>query len=423
MCTKKDADTHRSSLMSTDDSGVNDVSLETQYMNRLLRLQAKKSKLIIGLMSGTSVDGIDAVLLRVRGNGVHTAYRQLAFITQPYPRDVRQLIIRNSIAGSSSVEEITRLNFLLGELFADAAACVVESAGYSLSNVDLIGSHGQTIHHLPNIWRFAGKRIRATLQIGDPSVIAKRTGVPTVGDFRVGDVGLGGQGAPLVPYLDFLLFRSAAKARGLLNIGGIANITILPKNCKLEDVQAFDTGPGNMVVDAVVNRLYHKPFDRDGKLAMRGRTSGSLLRRLADHPFVRKRPPKSTGREEFGEKFVNRVLQLGSSLTTQDLLATVAELTPYCVHENYVRFIEKKVKLDELVVSGGGAQNRAIMAGLQKYFRPVPVRTIEEYGVSSDAKEAVCFALLANETISGNPGNVPAVTGAKERTLLGKICL
>jgi anhydro-N-acetylmuramic acid kinase len=226
-----------------------------------------------------------------------------------------------------------------------------------------------------------------------------------------------------VPYLDFLLFRSSAKARGLLNIGGIANITILPRNCKLEDVQAFDTGPGNMVVDAVVNRLYHKPFDRDGKLAMRGRTSGSLLRRLADHPFVRKRPPKSTGREEFGEKFVNRVLQLGSSLTKQDLLATVAELTPYCVHENYVRLIEKKVKLDELVVSGGGAQNRAIMAGLQKYFRPVPVRTVEEYGVSSDAKEAVCFALLANETISGNPGNVPAVTGAKERTLLGKICL
>jgi len=392
-------------------------------MNRLLRLQAKKSKLIIGLMSGTSVDGVDAVLLRVRGNGVRTAYKQLAFITQPYPRNVRQLIIRNSTAGSSSVDEIARLNFLLGELFADASARVVESVGHKLSDVDLIGSHGQTIHHLPNIWRFAGKRIRATLQIGDPSVIAKRTGVPTVGDFRVGDVALGGQGAPLVPYLDFLLFCSSAKARGLLNIGGIANITILPRNCKLEDVQAFDTGPGNMVVDAVVNRLYHKPYDRNGKLAMQGRTSGSLLRRLGKHPFVRKKPPKSTGREEFGEGFIKEVLRLGSSLANQDLLATIAELTAYCVFENYVRFIEKRVKLDELVVSGGGAQNRAIMAGLQKYFRPVPVKTIEEYGVSSDAKEAVCFALLANETVSGNPGNVPAVTGAKERTLLGKICL
>jgi anhydro-N-acetylmuramic acid kinase len=392
-------------------------------MNRLLRLQAKKSKLIIGLMSGTSVDGIDAVLLRVRGNGVETTYKQLAFITQPYPRGVRQLIIRNSLAGSSSVEEITRLNFLLGELFSDAAARVVESAGFSLSNVNLIGSHGQTIQHLPNIWRFAGKRIRATLQIGDPSVIAKRTGVPTVGDFRVGDVALGGQGAPLVPYLDFLLFRSSAKARGLLNIGGIANITVLPRNCKLEDIQAFDTGPGNMVVDAVVKRLYHKPYDRNGKLAMRGRTSAPLLQRLGEHPFVMKKPPKSTGREEFGEGFVKEVIRLRSSLTNQDLLATIAELTGYCVYENYVKFIEKKVKLDELIVSGGGAQNRAIMAGLQKYFRPMPVKTVEEYGVSSDAKEAVCFALLANETISGNPGNVPAVTGAKQRTLLGKVCL
>jgi anhydro-N-acetylmuramic acid kinase len=392
-------------------------------MNRLLRLQAKKSKLIIGLMSGTSVDGVDAVLLRVRGSGVQTTYKQLAFIAQPYPKVVRQAIIRNSIAGSSSVEGITRLNFLLGELFADAAARVAKSAGYRLSDVDLIGSHGQTIHHLPNVWRFAGKRIRATLQIGDPSVIAKRTGVLTVGDFRGGDVALGGQGAPLVPYLDFLLFRSLTKARGLLNIGGIANITILPRNCRLEDIQAFDTGPGNMVVDAVMNRLYHKTYDRNGKLAIRGRTSDSLLRRLADHPFVKKEPPKSTGREEFGEEFVKKILRFGSSLARQDLLATVAELTAYCVYENYVRFIEKKVKLDELVVSGGGAQNRAIMAALQKYFRPVLVKAIEEYGVSSEAKEAICFALLANETISGNPGNVPTVTGAKKRTLLGKICL
>jgi anhydro-N-acetylmuramic acid kinase len=247
--------------------------------------------------------------------------------------------------------------------------------------------------------------------------------VPTVGDFRVGDVALGGQGAPLVPYIDFLLLRSSTKTRGLLNIGGIANITVLPKNCRPEDIQAFDTGPGNMVVDALVKRFYHKPYDRNGKVAMRGKTSEPLVQRLADHPFVRKNPPKSTGREDFGEKFINRVLRLGSSLRRQDLLATVAELTAYCVYENYVRFIEKKVRLDELIVSGGGAHNKAIMTGLQKYFRPTPVRKIEEYGISSDTKEAICFALLANETISGNPGNVPAVTGAKSCTLLGKICL
>jgi anhydro-N-acetylmuramic acid kinase len=392
-------------------------------MDRLLRLQAKKNKLIIGLMSGTSADGIDAVLLRVHGSGFRTAYKQVAFITQPYPRGVRRLILRNSVAGSSSVEEITRLNFLLGELFADAAARVAERAGHRLSDVDLIGSHGQTIHHLPKVWRFAGKRIRATLQIGDPSVVAKRTGVPTVGDFRVGDVALGGQGAPLVPYLDFLLFRSSTKNRGLLNIGGIANITILPRKCRLVDVQAFDTGPGNMVIDALAKRFYGKLYDTKGKLAMRGKTSECLLRRLAEHPFVRKKPPKSTGREEFGEWFVNEVLRLGSSLAKRDLLATVAELTAYCVYENYVRFIEKKVKLDELIVSGGGTHNGAIMAGLQKYFRPMCVRKIEKYGTSSDAKEAICFALLANETVSGNPGNVPVATGAKKPTLLGKICL
>ena len=392
-------------------------------MNRLLRLQGKKSKLIIGLMSGTSVDGIDAVLLRVKGSGLHTVYKQLAFITHPYPQGVRELILRNSTVESSSVDEIARLNFLLGELFADAAAHVAQSAGSRISNIDLIGSHGQTIHHLPHTWKFAGKKIRATLQIGDPSVIAKRTGVPTVGDFRVGDVALGGQGAPLVPYLDFLLFRSTVMSRGLLNIGGIANITVLPRNCSLDDIRAFDTGPGNMVVDALVKRFYHKPFDENGKLSMRGRVSESILHKLANHPFLRMRPPKSTGREEFGENFIAKMLVLGSSLPKQDLLATAAEFTPYCVYENYRRFIKRNTRLDELIVSGGGAHNRAILVGLQKYFRPIPVRRIEDYGISSDAKEAVCFALLANETISGNPTNVPSVTGAKQRTLLGKICL
>jgi anhydro-N-acetylmuramic acid kinase len=392
-------------------------------MNRLLRLQGKKNKLIIGLMSGTSLDGIDAVLLEVGGSGIRTSYRQLAFISHPYPPGVREMILRNSTADSSSVEEIARLNFLLGEFFADAAAHVTTRAGRMLSDVDLIGSHGQTIHHLPNWWRFAGKRIRATLQIGDPSVIAKRTGIPTVGDFRVGDVALGGQGAPLVPYVDYLLFRSRTRSRGLLNIGGIANITILPQNCGLENVQAFDTGPGNMVIDALTERFYQKPYDKNGELAMRGKASRSLLRRLAEYPFLRRKPPKSTGREEFGEEFISQVLRRGASLTEQDLLATVTEFTAYSVYQNYKRFVEKKTRLDELVVSGGGAHNRAIIAGLQRYFNPVQVRKVGDYGISSDAKEAICFALLANEAISGNAGNVPAATGAKEPTLLGKICL
>jgi anhydro-N-acetylmuramic acid kinase len=374
-------------------------------------------------MSGTSADGIDAVLLRVNGSGTRTSYRQLAFISCPYPRNVREMILRNSSANSSSVEEISRLNFLLGEFFADAAARVARCAGCRLSDIDLIGSHGQTIHHLPNIWRFAGKRIRATLQVGDPAVIAKRTRVMTIGDFRVGDIALGGQGAPLVPYVDYLLFQSKTRNRGLLNIGGIANITVLPKNCGVDDIRAFDTGPGNMVIDALTRRFYQQPYDKSGKFAMRGKVLRSFLRRLGEHPFVRREPPKSTGREEFGERFVSRVLRQGVSLMKPDLLATVTEFTAYSVYQNYKRFVEKETRLDELVVSGGGAHNRAIIAGLRRYFAPAPVRTIEDYGISSDAKEAICFALLANETIAGNPGNVPNVTGASKPTILGKICL
>jgi anhydro-N-acetylmuramic acid kinase len=402
---------------------VHAAGLGEQYMHQLLRLQGKKKKLIVGLMSGTSADGIDAVLLRVSGSGTRTSFKQLAFISCPYSPKLRDMILRNSSANSSSVEEISRLNFLLGEFFADAAARVTKRAGYRLSDINLIGSHGQTIHHLPNMWKFAGKRIRATLQIGDPAVIAKRTGVTTVGDFRVGDIALGGQGAPLVPYVDYLLFRSKAGSRGLLNIGGIANITILPKNCGVEDIQAFDTGPGNMVIDALTRRFYQQPYDKSGKFAMWGKVSRSLLRRLGEHPFVRRKPPKSTGREEFGERLVSRVLRQGRLLSEPDLLATVTEFTAYSVYQNYKRFVEKETRLDELVVSGGGAHNKAIIAGLRRYFSPVQVGTIEDYGISSDAKEAICFALLANETIAGNPGNVPNVTGASKSTILGKICL
>jgi anhydro-N-acetylmuramic acid kinase len=392
-------------------------------MHQLHRLQGKKKKLIIGLMSGTSADGIDAVLLRVSGSGIRTSFKQLAFISCPYPSKLRKLILRNSSADSSSVEEISHLNLILGEFFADAAARVTKRAGYKLSDVDLIGSHGQTIHHLPNLWRFAGKRIRATLQIGDPAVIAKRTGIITIGDFRVGDIALGGQGAPLVPYIDYLLFRSRTISRGLLNIGGIANITILPKNSGVDDIRAFDTGPGNMVIDALTRRFYQQPYDKSGNFAMRGKVSRSFLRRLGEDPFLRRKPPKSTGREEFGEGFVSRVLRQGASLTKLNLLATVTEFTAYSVYQNYKMFVEKKTRLDELIVSGGGAHNRAIIAGLRRYFTFAQVRTIEDYGISSDAKEAICFALLANETIAGNPGNVPNVTGAKKLTILGKICL
>ena len=392
-------------------------------MNELSRLQAKKRKLVIGLISGTSVDGIDAVLIRLSGSGIRTKFKQLAFSTHPYPHGVRRLILKNSVTSSSSVEEICRLNFFLGELFAEAAAKVAKVAGYRLSDVDLIGSHGQTIHHLPQPEKLGGRVIRGTLQIGDPSVIAKQTGIPTVGDFRVADVALGGEGAPLVPYLDFLLFHSPKKSRGLLNIGGIANITILPKKCTHDEVKAFDTGPGNMVIDALMKKFYGKRYDEGGKVALQGKVSRSLIRKLGEHPFLKRKPPKSTGREEFGDQFLAHLLELGSSMGKANFLATATDFTVYCVYENYRRFIAKETTLNELIVSGGGVHNAALMGALRRYFGLVPVKKIDEYGVSGDAKEALCFALLANETISGNPGNIPAVTGARKATVLGKICL
>jgi anhydro-N-acetylmuramic acid kinase len=394
-----------------------------QYMNVLARLQATNDKLVIGLMSGTSVDGIDAILLHLRGSGVRTKFEELAFLRYPYGNNVRHLILKNSVAETSSVEQITRLNFLVGELFAKAAARVVKKAGYRLSDVELIGSHGQTIHHLPRMRKFGGRTVRATLQIGDPSVIAKRTGVPTVGDFRVADVALGGQGAPLVPYVDYLLFRSRTVSRGLLNIGGIANLTVLPKNCAPQDVRAFDTGPGNMIVDALMKKLYHKAYDEGGRLALQGKPSRALLRVLALHPFIKKRPPKSTGREEFGANLLKRMLAHASSLRREDVLATGASFTAYCAYQNYKTYLEKTTKLDELIVSGGGVHNEAIMKALRDYFKPIPVRKVDEYGISADAKEALCFAILANETIAGNPANLPSVTGAARPTVLGKICL
>jgi anhydro-N-acetylmuramic acid kinase len=377
------------------------------------------SHILIGLLSGTSADGIDAVLIRINGIGTETRIKQLAFTTVPYPPGLKEHILRNSLPGASSVDEICRLNALLAHLFADAAAKVARKGKIPLHKVDLIGSHGQTVHHLPHPEHYFGKTIRSTLQIGDPAMIAALTGVPTIGNFRAADVALGGQGAPLVPFLDYVLFRSTKKSRLLLNLGGIANITVLPKGATLDDVRAFDTGPANMVIDALMQELFRQPFDPKGQVAGAGMVALDLLNWMMQHSYLKRPLPKSTGREEFGASFVKQVLRRSKKHSPADVIATATEFTALSVYEQYVRFVRKRAPVDEVFVSGGGVHNRTLMEGLARHFHPVPVKRVEHLGFSSDAKEAVLFAVLAHETLHGAPSNVPSVTGASRPAILG----
>jgi len=373
-------------------------------------------------MSGTSLDGIDAVLLRVRGSGAETRFQQLAYLERPFPRGLRDLLMRNSIPDTSRVDEITRLTMALAMAYADAVRALARTVRLPVSSIDLIGSHGQTIHHLPSPVRVAGRVVRSTLQIGDPSALAALTGVTTVGDFRIADMARGGQGAPLLPYVDWMIFRSPKKNRLVLNIGGIANVTAVPKDAAHEDIIAFDTGPGNMVVDAMTRRFFDKPYDPDGRIANSGAVSADLLRFLMKHPFLRSSPPKSTGREMFGEEFVHRLLAYARPYQPVDIVATATAFTVAAVHAGYRRFIARHMAADEVIVSGGGARNRFFMSDLARLFAPARVCSANDVGVSSDAREAIGFGLLANETVHGNQANLPGVTGADRPVILGKIC-
>jgi anhydro-N-acetylmuramic acid kinase len=296
---------------------------------------------------------------------------------------------------------------------------------FPLNQIDLIGSHGQTIHHLPKKEKLFGYNTSSTLQIGDPSVIAKLTGILTVGDFRVGDVALGGQGAPLVPYFDYIIFHSNKKNRALLNIGGISNFTILNKKSKVDEVLAFDTGPGNMLIDYLTKKFFNKNYDKDGKFAGKGKLNSNLFEFLKrNDDFIERKPPKSTGREYYGKDFLNKIVNKFLMLPNEDVIRTATMFTAYAVYRNYEKFIAKNAEIDELIVSGGGARNPILVSDLKKYFgKSVEVKNIESLGISSDAKEAICFAVLANENISGNETNIPRVTGASRKTILGKICL
>lgn len=396
-------------------------------MTRLQRLLEQKTRVVAGLMSGTSLDGVDCVLARIEGNGPAMKIRQMAFVYAPYPDELRDLILANSAEGSSSVKALSQLNVRIAHEYARVIRSALETVGLSTDDLDLVGSHGQTVHHVPQSERCAGMDTTSTLQIGDPSVLANLLGVPVVGDFRVADMALGGQGAPLVPYFDYVYFTDPNETRGLLNIGGIANITVLPKSGRAEEVFAFDTGPGNMVIDALARMHFGERYDEGGRLASEGQLmQGVLADLLLDEYFVQA-PPKSTGRERYGADFVERINRATDpaipSPTPKDRIATATTLTAYSIYQAYARFIRDRHPLDVLIVSGGGKHNPYLMDALARSFAPIPVHTAEDYGLDSDAKEALCFAVLAHEAVDGVPTSLPAVTGASHSTILGKLCL
>jgi anhydro-N-acetylmuramic acid kinase len=376
---------------------------------------------VIGLMSGTSADGVDAAIVDIRGRGHDLKVKLLAFHTFPYPPTFRARLLTAMTDGRLS--DVCHLNGVFGEWFARAALSVLRRARLSPRDVAVIGSHGQTFCHLPAPRREPGLgAIRSTLQLGSPAVIAERTGVDTVGDFRMRDMAVGGQGAPLAPYLHYLLFRDARRSRAVVNIGGISNLTYLPAAGSLQSVLAFDTGPGNMLIDGLVRHFTkgRELFDRNGRLASKGTVHPALLARLCRHPFLKRRPPKSTGREDFGEGFLNEVLHLGytATLGPKDIIATATAYTARTIADAQ-RFLPGRI--DEVLICGGGGRNPALLRMLQTAWDGPMVRRVETVGWNGRALEAAAFGVFAYQTVHGVPCNLPSVTGAKQKVVLGSM--
>ena len=374
-------------------------------MKRIWELTRRKERVVAGCLSGTSADGVSVALVRIRGAGPGASVVPLASGRMPYPPRLRERLLH---APRLEAPEIARLDVEVAEVFARAVRRIARA------RPDLVGSHGQTIYH------GGGAGVRATLQVGDGDVIAERLRVPVVSDFRARDVAAGGAGAPLTPYADFVLFGGKPE-RAILNLGGIANLTLLGR--RLEEVEGFDTGPGNMVLDGLVRAAGKGRLDAGGRRALRGRLLPDLLAWMGSHPFLRKAPPKSTGREEFGENFVRRLRRRAGRARLEDLLATAAEFTAECVARAIRDFVSPRRELAEVLVAGGGVRNRALMRALARRLAPLAVRSTAVAGVDPDAREAIALAILANDALFGLPTGLPRVTGARRAVTLGKISL
>ena len=445
------------------------VPERTNHLARGLQRPDVKMLRVAGLMSGTSADGIDVAIIDLGPRKLDL----LAFDMFPYTRPMREAIFRLFDVRTSSADQVSAMNVAVGECFADALVRLAGRRRIPLDSIDLVGSHGQTIWHEPAGRMIGGRRVCSTLQIGEPGVIAQRTGITTVADFRPSDLAAGGQGAPLVPLTDLILLGHPSRTRAIQNIGGIANVTYLPatgadltkvawRRClspcappaleyggkhrrhgtringvrpyslfdrlnvperSVAKVVAFDTGPGNMIIDRAMQILTggRKAFDDGGKLAARGKPEQAVLSELMRHPYLRRRPPKTTGREMFGRQFTDELCERlrTRGLAAADIVATVTAFTVRSIADAYRRFLPGQV--DDVVVCGGGSRNATLMSLLARALAPAKVMAMDELGINADAKEAVSFAILAAATYLGLPGNVPAATGATRRVVLGKI--
>jgi anhydro-N-acetylmuramic acid kinase len=385
----------------------------------------KQTMIVAGVMSGTSADGIDVALVRLQPHS-QTRFELLGHAEYPYQKKVRAAVLAAMNAPRASVADLSRLNFLLGELYSEA---VLATESRFRVKLDLVGCHGQTLYHQGEQQRFLGRAIAATWQTGEAAIIAAKVGVPVVSDFRPADMAAGGKGAPLVPFLDYTLFRDARVGRIAQNIGGIANLTAIPAGAAASDVIAFDTGPGNMVIDAVTEKLFALRFDSGGRIAASGKVLDQVVRRILRRSFFRKPPPKTAGREEFGCDFVRDFLRSCRTYRKQDVVATATALTAKSIADGVQRFVlknsnlQRKAAFHEMIISGGGAKNSTLVAMLTSELAPLGVRLrfCNEFGLPSTAKEAVAFAVLAHETWLRRPSNVPSATGAKRAVVLGKI--
>ena len=380
--------------------------------------------IVAGVMSGTSADGINVALMRIQGRGFRSRFELLAHYQFPYPANVRRAVLATMNASSASVADLSRLHFLLGELYADAVRAAQRRARLEC---ELVGCHGQTLYHQGRPGIFLGRRIACTWQSGEAATIAAKIGVPVVSDFRPADIAAGGKGAPLVPFLDYILYRHRRYGRIVQNLGGIANLTAIPPRALPEDVVAFDTGPGNMVIDAVTEHLFERPFDRNGRIAARGEPIERVLQQLLCNPFFRQKPPKTAGREQFGREFARELLRLCRRADEHDIVATATALTArsigVAVRKFVLPLVEPPLRFREFVVSGGGTNNLTLMRMIREELAPLKmrVRTSDDFGLPSQAKEAVAFAMLAYQTWRHLPSNIPSATGAERPAILGKV--
>ncbi len=384
---------------------------------------SRKSMVVAGVMSGTSADGINVALVKIGGGASASEIQLLGHAEYPYPGKVRAAVLAAMNAEAASVADLARLNFLLGELYADA---VLNTQRKFRVKAELVGCHGQTLYHQGEAKNFLGGRVACTWQTGEGAIIAARTAVSVVSDFRPADMAAGGKGAPLVPFLDYLLFRDAKVGRIVLNIGGIANLTAIPAGAKADEVVAFDTGPGNMIIDAVMMDLYGRAMDRGGRVAASGTVIEPIAKAILKRKFFQTRPPKTAGREEFGREFVREFIRNCRGARNEDIVATATALTARSIADAVQRFLVPRGvrhSFREMILSGGGGHNSTLVKMLLYELRPFPIhlRLTDEFGLPSDAKEAAAFAVMAYETWNRRPSNVPSATGAKRAAVLGKL--